>query len=185
MIHFTLRCPLDHRFDGWFRNGETYEQQAAAGEIACPICNGTEITKAPMAPALALSGRGKGRDEEGANASAKSGEDQASSSAAAVAAPVPASVPPAPTPTSLDAAALAAPDPQMLAQIREVLTEVRRRVEASADYVGDGFAEEARRIHYGETKKHAIYGETTGEEALELIEEGIDVAPLPWLPRGN
>jgi hypothetical protein len=52
MIVFTLKCRKDHRFEGWFRNGDAYEAQAEAGEIACPQCGDTKIGKAPMAPAI-------------------------------------------------------------------------------------------------------------------------------------
>ncbi|MDE1172243.1 MAG: DUF1178 family protein [Parvibaculaceae bacterium] len=62
-----------------------------------------------------------------------------------------------------------------------MVAELRKHVEANADYVGDRFAEEARRIHYGETDERGIYGEATLEEARELIEEGVEVAPLPQL----
>ena len=56
---------------------------------------------------------------------------------------------------------------------------LRKTVEDNADYVGDQFAEEARRIHYGETEERLIYGETTVEEAVSLHEEGIETLPLP------
>src|SRR5260370_606287 len=55
MILYTLRCAGDHEFEAWFRNGATYEAQAAAGEIACPECGDTEDEKAPMAPRVATS----------------------------------------------------------------------------------------------------------------------------------
>jgi hypothetical protein len=75
----------------------------------------------------------------------------------------------------------ATPDPRQRAMI-EALREMRRQVTESADYVGDRFAEEARKIHYNETAPHAIYGEATGEEAKALIEEGVEFQPLPSLP---
>jgi len=53
------------------------------------------------------------------------------------------------------------------------------------DYVGNDFAEEARKIHYGETDARGIYGEATIDEAQELVDEGIEVAALPWAPRTN
>ena len=65
------------------------------------------------------------------------------------------------------------------AQMRQFATGLRKYVQENADYVGPKFAEEARRIHYGETPERHIYGEATAEEAHELIEEGLDVAPLP------
>jgi hypothetical protein len=58
----------------------------------------------------------------------------------------------------------------------------RDYVEKNFDYVGDRFPEEARRIHYGETKRRDIFGEATGAEAKELVEEGVPVAPLPPVP---
>jgi hypothetical protein len=63
-----------------------------------------------------------------------------------------------------------------------MMRELRKEVEKTAEHVGDKFAEEARKIHYGETEKRGIYGEATGEDAKALIEEGIEVHPLPWLP---
>jgi len=65
------------------------------------------------------------------------------------------------------------------AQIRQFATGLRKYVQENADYVGPNFAEEARKIHYGETQERHIYGEATADEARELIEEGLDVAPLP------
>jgi hypothetical protein len=64
-------------------------------------------------------------------------------------------------------------------QIRQFATGLRKYVQENADYVGPNFAEEARKIHYGETPERHIYGEATPREAKELIEEGVDVAPLP------
>jgi hypothetical protein len=61
----------------------------------------------------------------------------------------------------------------------KALAAIREHVEKNADYVGDQFAEEARKIHYGETDDRHIYGEATLKEAKELVEEGVDVAPLP------
>nr|WP_246200994.1 DUF1178 family protein [Azospirillum brasilense] len=71
------------------------------------------------------------------------------------------------------------------AEVMRQLTEVRRTVEANCDYVGDRFAEEARRIHYGETDPRGIYGEATDKEAEELKEEGVTFGRIPWLPRTN
>lgn len=67
-----------------------------------------------------------------------------------------------------------------------MMREMRKSVEANAEYVGDNFAEEARRIHYAEAEKRGIYGEATPQDANALIEEGIEVHPLPRLPEdGN
>lgn len=64
-------------------------------------------------------------------------------------------------------------------KMRQFMTGLRKYVQENADYVGPKFAEEARKIHYGESEDRHIYGEATLAEAKELIEEGVDVAPLP------
>ncbi|MEW6089836.1 DUF1178 family protein [Parvibaculum sp.] len=64
-----------------------------------------------------------------------------------------------------------------------MMLALKKHVEENCDYVGDAFAEEARRIHYGEAEHRDIYGEATLDEARELIEEGVEVAPLPVMPR--
>ena len=64
-------------------------------------------------------------------------------------------------------------------QMVNMMTALRKHVEENCDYVGDKFADVARRIHYEEEPARAIYGEATLDEARDLIEEGVDVAPLP------
>ena len=71
------------------------------------------------------------------------------------------------------------------AQMRAALIELRRQVETNCDYVGERFAEEARKIHYGEADAHAIYGEASAEEARDLVDEGISLGRIPWLPPGD
>jgi hypothetical protein len=66
-------------------------------------------------------------------------------------------------------------------QMKAMLLAVRRQVENNCDYVGERFAEEARRIHYGETDPHGIYGEASDTESRELAEEGIEFGRIPWL----
>lgn len=64
-------------------------------------------------------------------------------------------------------------------KMRHFMTGLRKYVQENAEYVGPKFAEEARKIHYGEVEDRHIYGEATLAEAKELVEEGVDVAPLP------
>ncbi len=84
---------------------------------------------------------------------------------------------PAPTP---EKAGVAVPD-----HVRAMLQKLRADVERNCDYVGPGFAEEARRIHRGESDKRGIYGESTPEQAEALADEGIEVARIPWVPRAD
>ncbi len=83
-------------------------------------------------------------------------------------------------------AAAASADPALAEKMREaqrVLGELRDHVEKNCDYVGDDFAEEARRIHYGETEERNIYGETSDQEAAKLEDEGVAFHRIPWTPR--
>lgn len=80
-----------------------------------------------------------------------------------------------------DPAPLSAPaDPRAAA-----LAELRRRIEENSEYVGMQFAAEARRMHEGDAPERAIYGEARPDEARRLIEDGIPVAPLPFLPKAR
>lgn len=73
------------------------------------------------------------------------------------------------------------PDPTQKMML-EALREIRRKVTENADYVGERFAEEARKMHYGETEHRGIWGEATSQEAESLADEGIEFQPLPGVP---
>lgn len=70
----------------------------------------------------------------------------------------------------------------MQAEIREMLRTMRRKVTSEAEYVGNRFAEEARKIHFKEAEPRGIYGEATRDEVAELIDDGVDFLPLPHIP---
>ena len=150
MILYELKCQDGHGFEAWFRDGATYDAQAAAGEIACPICGDTGIVKAPMAPRIAKQPIGD-----------RAIEDRRDPAQSAQEAPQ-------------------APTMMVNGEIRARLEALRRHVEETCDSVGDDFAEEARRIHYGEVPHRDIYGEATEDEAAELAEEGVAFARIPW-----
>lgn len=133
MILFDLRCANGHAFEAWFKDGATFEHQAAANEIACPVCGNHEVAKAVMAPAVSRSRAGG--------------------------------------------------DAERAARMIKALREVRDHVEKKFDHVGPRFAEEARKIHYGEVEKRNIYGHATPDESRSLKDEGIEVGRIPWLPR--
>lgn len=67
-------------------------------------------------------------------------------------------------------------------QVLDEMRELSRKVRENADYVGDQFAEEARKIHFGETEARGIYGEASRKDVHSLIEDGVDVMPLPVFP---
>jgi hypothetical protein len=163
MILYRLRCRKGHEFDSWFKDSKAYERQEKRSLIGCPTCGDSRVERSIMAPRI-----GKG---------AKGGPSVEAPAAEA----------PAPAPT-----AAAAPAPQMAAlarkmpkELREALLKVREAVEQNCEHVGEKFAEEARKIHYGESDKRGIYGETSDAEAEALADEGIEFGRLPWIPRGN
>lgn len=163
MILYALRCAEGHQFDAWFRNGGAYDALAAAGEVLCPHCGSARVTKAPMAPRI-----GKGR----AAVPKERRETNLPEENAVAQTP-----PKEPTPA---VEATVAP-----AVIRQAMAALRAHVEASFDYVGERFPEEARRIHYNETPARPIYGEATRAEAEALEEEGVTLRRIPWLPRSD
>lgn len=77
------------------------------------------------------------------------------------------------------------PDAERAAELLRQLSELRRHIEANADDVGGAFAEEARKIHYGESERRNIYGEASDEDAAALAEEGVEFARIPWVRRAD
>ena len=165
MILYRLRCRKGHEFDSWFKDSKAYERQEKRSLIGCPACGDSKVVRAPMAPRI---GKGSGKR------TVTDVEMPAEAKAPAV--------PAVPTPQQQQMAALAQ---QMPKEMRETLLKLREQVEKNCEPVGQNFAEEARKIHYGESDKRGIYGETTDDEAEALAEEGIEVGRLPWIPRGN
>ena len=164
MIKFSLRCENAHQFESWFKDGGAFERMAQAGLVECPVCGDPHVTKALMTPSVAKAPGVKGRPER-------------------VAAPVKAK--PAPAPEAPDAPQARAAAGPLPAQMQALLQRMRAEVEKNCDYVGEDFAEEARRIHYGEAEARGIYGETSDADAEALHEEGIEIARLPWVPRSD
>ena len=159
MILYRLRCSKGHEFESWFKDSKTYERQEKKSLVGCAVCGDSKVARAIMAPRIGKKGK-----------------------AAEVEAPVPAPAPAPHRPQQQQMAALARKMPK---ELREALLKVRAEVEKNCEHVGDKFADEARKIHYGESDKRGIYGETTDEEAEALAEEGIEFGRLPWIPRGN
>jgi hypothetical protein len=88
---------------------------------------------------------------------------------------------PDPEPVAASTQLVAMPSPAE-AQLRAKLKELRDHVLKNSDYVGKGFAEEARKIHFGETEHRSIHGEATPDEARALAEDGVEFHPLPIIP---
>lgn len=156
MIRYALRCDQDHDFESWFQSSSTYDSQVKRKLVTCPICGSAKVEKAIMAPRI-VGKKGRGR-----------------------------AAPPEPvTPATTPAAAPSGPTSLLMAQERELrakLKELRDHIVKNADNVGERFANEARAMHYGDKEHRPIYGEASPEEAKSLIDEGIEVSPLPPLP---
>ncbi|MGP9814062.1 DUF1178 family protein [Rhodopseudomonas sp. NSM] len=164
MIRYTLRCERGHSFESWFQSSSAYDSQVRRKLVECPSCGSVKVEKAIMAPQI-VGKKGRGRAPEPAT-------NEAAASDAPAAAP------------DNSATENSAP-PLLMAQERELrakLKELRDHIVKTADNVGERFPNEARKMHYGDIEHRPIFGEASPAEAKALIEEGIDVAPLPMLP---
>lgn len=156
-----LQCPASHVFEGWFGSEDDFQGQLARGLVECPVCGDKQVSKKLTAARLNL---GAGRAQEagvvpsGATSGAATG-------------------PAAPT------AAAPAPAEGMPVALQAAWMKAVRHVMANTEDVGERFAQEARRIHYGESEERGIRGQASPEETRELLEEGIGVLPLP-VPKG-
>jgi hypothetical protein len=152
MIRYALRCERDHAFESWFQDSSAFDTQLKRKLVNCPVCNSVKVEKAIMAPRIV----------------GKKGREVA-----------PAGQAPAP------AAQEARSTPLMMAHERELrakLKELRDHIVKNADNVGPRFPNEARKMHYGEIEHRPIYGEASPDEARALIDEGVEVSPLPIPP---
>jgi hypothetical protein len=156
MIHYNLRCKKGHAFESWFQSSSAYESQEKRKQVECPMCGSTDVERAIMAPRVV----------------SKKGRERAATEPAP--APAPSTEVAAPAPTSL-----------LMSQERELrakLKELRDHIVSNADNVGERFPNEARKMHYGDIEHRPIYGEASPDEAKALVDEGVEVMPLPTLP---
>ena len=160
MIRYRLQCGKGHAFEGWFRSSDDYDGQRKRRLVTCPTCGTTKVEKAIMAPSVVTS--------EQAVAARKSKAKRRRADASP-----PTSDSPSPVLTVTD-------------EQRDVMRKLRELRDAmlkTSDYVGSRFAEEARRMHEDDSvPERAIHGEATQEEVKSLVEDGINVMPIPVLP---
>jgi len=148
----NLRCANGHGFEGWFASDDEFMAQNGSGLLQCPLCADSVITRLPSAPRLNLSGAQAPARSDGST-------PQASASAARPSSAVP-----------------------QAADLQAMWLQAVRHVLAHTEDVGKRFAEEARRIHYGEAPQRGIRGQVDPQQRDALLEEGIEVIALP-LPR--
>lgn len=173
MISFNLTCGHGHSFEGWFKSSAEFDDQKSRGFLSCPICDDTNIAKGLMAP----------------NVTAKSNTKENIAAQPGVMSTLPAPANPQQQ-MQKQAAVMAQITPEMAEAAAEALAQMRKvqnKIVETCDDVGDAFAEEARKIHYGEAEdrdlSRGIYGNATEEEAEALHEEGIEIVKMTWLPK--
>jgi hypothetical protein len=161
MIRYSLKCDNDHTFDSWFRSTADYEQLQKQNLISCTLCGSNHVTKLLMSPAVrrARPAQPKPQAEGKSETITKSAVAQKH-------------------PNNLTGF-LTAPT----SQLETAMAALRKHVEENSEYVGENFAAEARAIHEGAAPERAIYGEAKAQDARALIEEGVPLAPLPFIPK--
>ena len=160
MIHYNLRCARGHAFESWFQSSSAYESQEKRKLVNCPVCGSAKVERAIMAPQIV----------------SKKARDSMIPAPAAAAATTDVATPASNAPAST---------PLLMAQERELrakLRELRDHIVKNADNVGERFPAEARKMHYGDIEHRPIYGEASPDEARALIDEGVEVSPIPVLP---
>ena len=163
----SLQCGKQHSFEGWFGSEDDFQSQFVRGLVECPMCADRAIVKMPSAPRLNFGGHRESDVSPRLGKTDSSGPTEPAPGTQMQALPDPdqavtAVVPVGPSPTEQAA---------FLKAVRHVL--------ANTEDVGDRFPDQARAMHYGDIEPRSIRGQATPREAVELIEEGIDVMALP------
>ncbi|WP_377155447.1 DUF1178 family protein [Roseateles sp. UC29_93] len=154
MLVLNLACEAGHAFEGWFASATDFESHQARGLLSCPLCNSAAVRRMPSAPRLNLSSAAE-------PTTAKSRTSGAEAPSLPSGPSMPDGVPP------------------IAIEMQKQVLQAVRTLMAKTEDVGDRFATEARRIHYGEAEERGIRGRATPDEARELADEGIDIVALP------
>jgi hypothetical protein len=161
----NLQCAQRHSFEGWFGSEDDFQSQLARGLVECPMCADKAVVKMPSAPRLNFGGHTPpGLASEQASTPVSSSPTEVSDSEPLTA-----------LSTLTQQPAQSGPSPEQQAAFLNAV----RHVLANTEDVGDRFANQARAMHYGDAEPRSIRGRATQREAVELIEEGIDVMALP------
>ena len=160
-MKFNLRCNLDHDFEGWFPNKDELLKQIGKGLVECPYCGTINVKKTLSSP----------------NVSTKSNKKLTN------------------TTKNLNSSSNKLQDVNdnyeskntvfNNYQLRKIYKNLQKTIEKEFTNVGSNFANEARKIHYGEKKPKNIYGKCSESERVDLEKEGVDFASIPWVSRDN
>lgn len=151
MIVYDLECRAGgHRFEGWFGSSEDFTSQQERGLVTCPHCGSHDVGKAVQAPRLSRKG----------NQLPVVGQES--------------------NPSTAKASFTGGPVPPAVEDMMRKLANAQAEALKTSRFVGDNFSDQARAMHYGEQDQEAIHGNATLQEAKDLLDEGISVAPLPF-----
>ena len=159
----NLQCGEQHLFEGWFASEPDFQSQLGQGLVTCPFCDDRHIQKMLSAPRLNLSGA--------------AAPDSLGRKPSGVGHHVAASLNVGGAEAKHDAISVAEDGGQSRSAQAAFLKTLRTLLKNTED-VGDGFAEESRRMHYGDIPPRAIRGQASVRETSALLEEGINVVPL-------
>ncbi len=166
-MKFSLKCTNGHGFEGWFPNKEELLKQLNINLVDCPHCGSNQVDKTLSTPNVSTKNNKKNHTSIIEDQSSKIEKNY-----------------PSETSNHKDNISLKNDSLNTL-QVRSLLKDLQKTVEKEFTNVGDNFANEARKIHYGQKKPENIYGKCTDNEKSKLKEEGIEFSSLPWLPRDN
>ena len=160
-MKFNLRCNLDHDFEGWFPNKDELLKQIGKGLVECPYCGTINVKKTLSSPNISTKSNKKLADTtKNLNSSSSKLQD---------------------VNDNFESKNTVFNN----YQLRKIYKNLQKTIEKEFTNVGSNFANEARKIHYGEKKPKNIYGKCSESERVDLEKEGVDFASIPWVSRDN
>ena len=160
-MKFNLRCNLDHDFEGWFPNKDELLKQIGKGLVECPYCGTINVKKTLSSPNISTKSNKKLTDTtKNLNSSSSKLQD---------------------VNDNFESKNTVFNN----YQLRKIYKNLQKTIEKEFTNVGSNFANEARKIHYGEKKPKNIYGKCSESERVDLEKEGVDFASIQWVSRDN
>ena len=160
-MKFNLRCNLDHDFEGWFPNKDELLKQIGKGLVECPYCGTINVKKTLSSPNISTKSNKKIADTtKNLNSSSSKLQD---------------------VNDNFESKNTVFNN----YELRKIYKNLQKTIEKEFTNVGSNFANEARKIHYGEKKPKNIYGKCSESERVDLEKEGVDFASIPWVSRDN
>ena len=176
MIKYSLHCEFLHTFEAWFSDSASFEKQCELSLVSCPECGSSKIKRALMTPNLSA-GNNKNQQKpvtEAINSDVMALEGRNSNEPES-----------AQTSRATERSNLKSDKQISPVQVITMLRNIHSYFEKNGRNVGNTFAQEALKIHYGEKEPDLIYGTCTEEEGEQLVDEGVEFAEFPTLPKDN